>query len=166
MIENNWRQIKRKLNVEYATIVVLTLIVYALSIHYDVFEELVEFSEQYEDWEVDELFMLFIVSSIALMLMAFRNEKWLHRENIGRKVAEDKAHKLAFYDPLTKLPNRSLCLDRLENNLREAKRNKHLVGVLFIDLDRFKMVNDSFGHHAGDEVLKSGSRTPVFQSSR
>lgn len=63
-------------------------------------------------------------------------------------------HYLAYYDPLTELPNRALYQDRLLDTLSLAKRERGLVGVMFIDLDRFKAINDTLGHHVGDELLK------------
>ena len=69
------------------------------------------------------------------------------------RAAEARVEHLAFHDPLTDLPNRLLLLDRLDQALLFAARAHRGVGVLFIDLDRFKVVNDSLGHHAGDAVL-------------
>ena len=66
---------------------------------------------------------------------------------------EELAHR-AFYDTLTGLPNRALLLDRLKQELARTKRNRANLAVLFLDLDRFKTVNDTLGHHRGDEVLK------------
>ena len=71
-----------------------------------------------------------------------------------RKVIEQKVHKLAYFDPLTGLPNRSQMYERLEEMVTAARENETFIAVLFLDLDRFKPINDSMGHPAGDRVLK------------
>ena len=71
-----------------------------------------------------------------------------------RKQAEETIHHLAFHDPLTELPNRILFADRIQQALHRAERSKEQVALLFIDLDRFKSVNDTLGHAAGDTILK------------
>jgi diguanylate cyclase (GGDEF)-like protein len=75
------------------------------------------------------------------------------------RVDELKSHQqilgnLAYYDHLTGLPNRLLFLDRLKQTLIKAERNRTRFAVMFVDLDKFKEINDTFGHAVGDEVLK------------
>ena len=80
------------------------------------------------------------------------------RKRVEAEAMEKLAH-AALHDSLTGLANRASFLDHLELGLKRAARNEKGVGVLFIDLDNFKLVNDSFGHAAGDELLKAvGSR--------
>jgi diguanylate cyclase (GGDEF)-like protein len=63
-------------------------------------------------------------------------------------------HSLSFFDPLTQLPNRALCMDRLREGVAEAARLSKQLGVLVLGIDRFKDINESLGHAAGDELLK------------
>ena len=70
------------------------------------------------------------------------------------KAAEDEIRQLAFFDPLTRLPNRRLLLDRLQHGLAASARNRHHGALLFIDLDNFKNLNDSLGHDKGDLLLQ------------
>ncbi len=71
-----------------------------------------------------------------------------------RKAAEDEIKHLAFYDPLTRLPNRRLLLDRLHQALASSSRNGRNGALLFIDLDNFKTLNDTLGHDVGDLLLQ------------
>jgi diguanylate cyclase (GGDEF)-like protein/PAS domain S-box-containing protein len=96
------------------------------------------------------------------------DDRWLHRQVVPveggvvaivrditeRKLAEQRIRHLAHHDDLTGLPNRSLLRDRLGQAIRDAERKGTSVGLAFIDLDGFKLVNDGLGHNAGDELLK------------
>ncbi|GAB4422458.1 MAG: hypothetical protein OHK0011_01440 [Turneriella sp.] len=75
-----------------------------------------------------------------------------------RKLAEEQIENLAFYDPLTSLPNRRLLLDRLEQALALSARTGQHGALLFIDLDHFKNLNDTKGHEAGDQLLVQQAR--------
>jgi diguanylate cyclase (GGDEF)-like protein/PAS domain S-box-containing protein len=102
------------------------------------------------------------------------NDEWVHLEaicsnmldapSIGglvvnardiseRKVLQQQLEHQAFHDPLTKLPNRVLFMDRLDHALARATRRATAIAVIFLDLDDFKVVNDSLGHKAGDQLL-------------
>ncbi|MGH1462802.1 MAG: EAL domain-containing protein [Neptuniibacter sp.] len=70
-----------------------------------------------------------------------------------RKLDEEHIHKLAYYDPLTALPNRRSLQERLENAVASCRRTEQLGAVIFIDLDNFKNLNDTKGHNTGDQLL-------------
>ena len=80
-----------------------------------------------------------------------------------RRETEMRLHDLAYHDRLTGLPNRMLFFDRLDQTLSAAQRARKHAGILFIDLDGFKKVNDEYGHDAGDTVLKTvAKRLPTI----
>lgn len=76
------------------------------------------------------------------------------RDITERKQIERRLRQLAHFDSLTDLPNRVQFIERLEEAMAEADRNERLVGVAFLDLDRFKYINDSLGHEKGDNLLR------------
>lgn len=76
------------------------------------------------------------------------------RDITERKRAEETINQLAYYDILTGLPNRVLFRERFMLELAHAQRNNHMLAVLFLDLDRFKSVNDTLGHSMGDDLLR------------
>jgi diguanylate cyclase (GGDEF)-like protein len=77
------------------------------------------------------------------------------RDVTERKVAEERLERQALHDELTTLPNRRLLRDRISQALARAERDGCLVAIVFLDLDRFKLINDSWGHAEGDKVLVS-----------
>ncbi len=78
-----------------------------------------------------------------------------HTDITLRKAAEDEIKQLAFHDALTQLPNRRLLEDRLQRAVIQARRDKRHLALLFIDLDKFKPVNDEYGHQVGDDLLQA-----------
>lgn len=79
------------------------------------------------------------------------------RDITEQRYFEEQLSFQATHDLLTRLPNRMLLVDRLQQGILQAKRNNTLIAVIFLDLDRFKFVNDSLGHNFGDELLKAVS---------
>jgi len=80
------------------------------------------------------------------------------RDISDAKVAEEAIRSLAFYDPLTALPNRRLLLERLQQSLASSSRNCRMRALLFVDLDNFKTLNDTLGHPVGDLLLQETAR--------
>jgi diguanylate cyclase (GGDEF)-like protein len=94
-------------------------------------------------------FWIYLLSAAALLLGVFVAGVVMYYTN---RVSREREH-LATHDALTGLPNRMLFTDRLEQSLIRARRRETLVGVMFIDLDRFKRVNDTLGHASGDQLI-------------
>jgi diguanylate cyclase (GGDEF)-like protein len=88
------------------------------------------------------------------------NELTLHSQRLRKlvDVRTDQLNKKAHYDSLTNLPNRYLLVDRLRKAISKAKRTHSILAVLFLDLDRFKVINDNLGHQNGDLLLKETAR--------
>jgi diguanylate cyclase (GGDEF)-like protein/PAS domain S-box-containing protein len=100
-----------------------------------------------------------------LSISAIRNEAGnitnyagIFYEISERKAIEEKLDFLAHYDSLTGLPNRCLLMDRLMLSMEHAKRERSKIGVLYLDLDHFKLINDTLGHFAGDNLLKAAAQ--------
>jgi diguanylate cyclase (GGDEF)-like protein/PAS domain S-box-containing protein len=96
-----------------------------------------------------------------LIITAVKNEAGIITNYVGaqsdisaQKAQDKRMYDLAYYDALTKLPNRRLVLERIEHCMSVAHRQTNQLAVLLLDLDKFKAVNDTFGHLAGDELLQ------------
>ncbi|HEY6093847.1 MAG TPA: PAS domain S-box protein [Gallionellaceae bacterium] len=95
---------------------------------------------------------------ISVNHMQYDNEEYMcgfARDITLRKLTDQRIARMAHYDALTGLPNRSLLYDRLEQAIAQANRYRQQLAVLFLDLDGFKQINDTFGHYVGDDLLKA-----------
>ena len=100
-------------------------------------------------------------TEVSLNFLINQGKKYLMaiiRDVTQRKHKEEIIRQLAYHDTLTGLPNRRLFIDRLEASIALAKRNKQKVALMMLDLDNFKVINDSYGHLAGDFLLKAVAR--------
>jgi diguanylate cyclase (GGDEF)-like protein len=94
-----------------------------------------------------------------------RERTLLEHQLAAAMEQEQGARNAALHDKLTGLPNRTLYHDRLEHEIAQAKRHHWMLAVMFLDLDKFKSVNDTYGHEAGDEVLQ-GIATRLKHATR
>ena len=104
--------------------------------------------------KIDAIRILIPFLITALFVFVWRRWKELSAEVARRRRLEKELEHRATHDPLTELPNRTLFMDRFEHALERTARSRERVAVLFLDLDDFKEINDSFGHQAGDRLLK------------
>jgi diguanylate cyclase (GGDEF)-like protein/PAS domain S-box-containing protein len=92
---------------------------------------------------------------VRLIPQAENNALIVIRDITDRKTSEARIHRLAYYDELTSLPNRQQFHKELQRAIENAKRNESMMAILYMDLDRFKRINDTLGHSVGDMLLKS-----------
>ena len=99
------------------------------------------------------LTLAMLVLYMFLLTVIRQADQLLAKEARERQVQQARIQQLAYYDSLTGLPNRPTFLDLLRRAIERAKRSRNLLGLMFIDIDRFKDINDKLGHGAGDHVL-------------
>ncbi|MFT8246971.1 putative bifunctional diguanylate cyclase/phosphodiesterase [Roseomonas sp. BN140053] len=130
------------------------VVTYVFAVATDAFELLIDFAAEHEEWQLDEVLVMLMISAFGLLAYGYRRLQELQRETTRREAAERDARHQALHDPLTGLPNRFLLAQHLDQALANARRNGESVAVMRLDLDRFKEVNDSLGHAAGDALLR------------
>ncbi|MBS0371286.1 MAG: diguanylate cyclase [Proteobacteria bacterium] len=96
-----------------------------------------------------------LLALLTWQLVTGRSRAFAHAQAMTRELreSEERMRHMAQHDPLTRLPNRALFADRLHSALARARRENTLAGLMFVDLDRFKPVNDAHGHAVGDKLL-------------
>ena len=138
---------------DLVVIAALSFLGVVLAVYFDAFDAFVGFARIFEPWQLHELVFAPIIVGFAFGVYAWRRWRELKKEIAARKTLEEKLRYRALHDPLTGMANRTLFLDRLEHALLQAGRLETRVAVFFIDLDDFKVVNDSLGHERGDRLL-------------
>nr|MBA2559445.1 sensor domain-containing phosphodiesterase [Propionibacteriales bacterium] len=103
-------------------------------------------------WSSEEVIAARLLADVAVSYIVMATDR-----DITRAAQDELSHR-SMHDQLTGLPNRALLFDRLEHALTLSRRRDSAVAVVFVDLDRFKQINDTFGHAAGDSVLKEVAR--------
>ncbi len=110
----------------------------------------------------------FLIAAAAILsLLVLAMARRLYRTSSELEASEAQAQHLAFHDPLTGLPNRALFANRLEHALARVRRGEEKIALLYMDLDRFKYVNDTYGHPAGDELIRevAGRLTALLRTT-
>jgi diguanylate cyclase (GGDEF)-like protein len=119
----------------------------------DAHERFERWAVRHEQWPADEILSMLALLSVAVAVFAWRRWKEAKTEIARREGLQEELEHRATHDTLTDLPNRALLMDRLEHTIQRAIRERVMIAVLFIDLDSFKDINDTFGHEAGDRLL-------------
>ena len=138
---------RRRVLSDLAAVAGCSLVVFAITLYFRLPRGLANQSPERTGTTSDAL--VFFLATLAIGLIVFSTRRW--RDTV-RESERAAAHR-ALYDPLSGLPNRILLHERLTEALANARKHEGRVAVLFIDLDRFKAVNDNFGHAAGDHLL-------------
>lgn len=119
--------------------------------------ETVEFTIKAALWFILPFSMLVILLCYTIIRGVTRNAIEYRETAEALAESEIENRQLAYYDSLTELPNRNLLSDRLEQTILSAQRNKNTFALMFVDLDRFKHINDTLGHVAGDQLIKEAA---------
>ncbi len=124
---------------------------------FEVYSDVTELLDKQEQarWQVAGLVLVVLSTLYAFLFFIVRKaDRIIARQRRERDAKEEEIRHQAYHDPLTGLPNRAYFAERLQEVISMARRHDHTAVLMFIDLDRFKIVNDSLGHQAGDSLLQ------------
>lgn len=138
---------------EGVAVALVTALIGMSAVYFDLFEKLTLFASRHENWQLDELINVLFFFAVCAIVLSIRHNIQLRREVKRREYAEFQAQRLARHDPLTGLPNRRVFLEELGERIHQGELKRTSFSVLLIDLDRFRPVNDLYGHSVGDFVL-------------
>lgn len=139
----------------YLLVIFAGIFVAILLVAIDAFERICDYARAHEAFELDELFPILLVAGIVSMVVLALRERDLKREVHQRELAEHTAARLERYDEITGLPNRRLLFEELHRRIVGARMHGTRFSLFFLDVDRFKSVNDTYGHGSGDELLRA-----------
>jgi diguanylate cyclase (GGDEF)-like protein len=141
-------RVRAKRDFFYACLAVLVMTLASITTGIELFERMYIFSRQHEQWELDESLLITVWVGIVGVFYTYRRMQDL------RYLLDDAADK-AFFDQVSLLPNRTYSLECLTQMIHRAERAHRQIAVIFIDLNNFKMVNDTYGHTKGDLLLQA-----------
>lgn len=151
-----WRKLLSSNHLEPVLVSLLAVVVWIFGEQHDAFETLVDFMENHESWELDELFLAVVVFGIAGAFNYYRHLIKQQRDAQRRARAESDLDWLSRHDSLTGLPNRHYLKSFIDKTELVSQKDKmaHSYGLMALDLDGFKKINDLMGHAGGDRLLK------------
>ena len=144
---SHYKENRAQVELLYSIVAVVILIAFSLYFEVDFVETLYDYTREYEDWELDELIFSFLWIAIVAVIYAIR--RVIDIIDLNKTNAYNANH-----DSLTGLPNRGFAQYLMGKMLHRANRCNHSVVVIFLDLNEFKNINDSFGHDHGDLLIK------------
>lgn len=124
---------------------------------FEVYSDVTPLVEQMETTQYKVILGVLIAMTVLYLFLYFivrRADNILKRQELERIKNEDKIRYQAYHDSLTGLPNRDAFSERIKESIKRATRHNKIGALMFLDLDRFKLINDSLGHDAGDKVLQ------------